>query len=382
MCLFPRHIIVDHNGQCEPLDVGCGRCSECLAKRRSTWRARLMLEAAEPNQDVYFVTLTYNNENLPFVKLQKHSTFDDYLRGQFFKPYEVKVPRPSKKDVQNFFKRLRRHFDYRGYILKIRYFVVSEYGPTTKRPHYHAIIFVSGPGRMAFCSSVVRKTWGKGFVMVEKARHNMKTANYVSSYIGIYKQNPYYTHRGDPYRFEEDLFTLVDFDKDARNSVDTFYMFSQRLGCNYFCQHFLDILKNNLEIEKKSNANLRKLLNLIRIGEQIEHLSTKKEYFEDTLLPLFDFVKVNISKIYELKLQKGNDSFTVPFMLLPKDSDLELLLKYYFRCRFYVTNITCDDVTRQRRTESRKLKDREFHERLSRFEKKRKKFDKWDPQLL
>ena len=150
-------------------------------------------------------------------------------------------------------------------------------------------------------------------------------------------------------------------------------MFSQRLGCNYFCEHFLDILKNNLEVEKKSNSKLRKLLILIRDGEQIEHLSAKKEYFEDTLLPLFDYVKGNISKIYELKLQKGNDSFIVPFMLLPKDSDLELLLKYYFRCRFYVTNITCDEITLQRRTESRKHKDREFYERLCRFEKKRKR---------
>lgn len=378
MCLFPRHIIVEHNGQFESLDVGCGRCSECLAKRRATWRSRLMLEASEPNQDVYFVTLTYNNDNLPFVKLRKHPTFDEQIRGESFEPYDVKAPRPSKKDVQNFFKRLRRHFDYRGYNIKIRYFVVSEYGPNTKRPHYHAIMFVSGPGRMAFCSSAVRKTWGKGFVLVEKARHNMKTANYVSSYIGIYKQNPYFTQHGCPYRHGEDRYNLIDFDKDARNSVNTFYMFSQRLGCNYFCEHFLDILKNNLEVEKKSNFKLRKLLSLIRDGEQIEHLQEKKEYFEDTLLPLFDFVKSNISKIYELKLQKGNDSFIVPFMLLPKDSDLELLLKYYFRCRFYVTNITCDEVTLQRRTESRKHKDREFYERLCRFEKKRKRFDIWD----
>lgn len=45
-------------------------------------------------------------------------------------------PMVSKRDVQLFLHRLRKRLN-----TKIRYLLVSEYGPHTQRPHYHAVVF-------------------------------------------------------------------------------------------------------------------------------------------------------------------------------------------------------------------------------------------------
>lgn len=63
-----------------------------------------------------FVTLTYSDEYLPFL-------------GTLV-----------KKDLQDFFKRLRGKFK-RKYNRKIKYYSCGEYGGKHGRPHYHAIIY-------------------------------------------------------------------------------------------------------------------------------------------------------------------------------------------------------------------------------------------------
>lgn len=61
-----------------------------------------------------FLTLTYNNENLP-----KHGVF--------------------KEEVQLFLKRLRISLDRLHYKHNLRYFACAEYGSKSKRPHYHML---------------------------------------------------------------------------------------------------------------------------------------------------------------------------------------------------------------------------------------------------
>jgi len=46
------------------LPVGCGQCIPCRVNRRRVWAHRIVLEAKEHPQNA-FVTLTYNEENLP-----------------------------------------------------------------------------------------------------------------------------------------------------------------------------------------------------------------------------------------------------------------------------------------------------------------------------
>lgn len=93
----------------------CGKCFYCLQKKRGYWLSRMEYEARK-SVSAHFVTLTYDDEHLPYD--------------------EFGNPMVSKRDLQLFFKRLRKNTGS-----KIKYFAVAEYGPQTNRPHYHAIIF-------------------------------------------------------------------------------------------------------------------------------------------------------------------------------------------------------------------------------------------------
>lgn len=80
-----------------------------------------------------------------------------------------------KKELQNFFKRLRKRlFNERG--IKIRYFACGEYGDQDGRPHYHAIVFGVWLGL-----DLLKEEWGKGFV--KRGYCNQKTCSYVAGYV-------------------------------------------------------------------------------------------------------------------------------------------------------------------------------------------------------
>lgn len=108
----------DSKGQAQI--VPCGQCGACRHNRRVDWSFRLK-EEMKNSETCYFLTLTYNNENLPQ---------SDYTNtGTLYKP-----------DFQRFIKRLRKA-QTKFTQQKIRYYGVGEYGTTTHRPHYHAIAF-------------------------------------------------------------------------------------------------------------------------------------------------------------------------------------------------------------------------------------------------
>lgn len=94
------------------LELPCGRCIGCRLDRSRQWAVRCMHEAQMHEKNA-FITLTYNDDNLPV---------DGSLHVDHF---------------QKFMKRLRKaHPD-----LRIRFFHCGEYGEQFQRPHYHAIIF-------------------------------------------------------------------------------------------------------------------------------------------------------------------------------------------------------------------------------------------------
>lgn len=109
--------------------VPCGKCLGCRIQKRREWSLRCLHELEVNNNEAVFVTLTYNNDNLP---MDRPSTFI-----QMHIPYAPDaLPTLRKKDLQLFFKRLRKLCSN-----KIRYFACGEYGDESQRPHYHAIIF-------------------------------------------------------------------------------------------------------------------------------------------------------------------------------------------------------------------------------------------------
>lgn len=118
------------------IDVPCGRCHVCRNNRRNEWTTRI-IEETKIDQPCIFLTLTYNEENLPY----KFNVLNDetILRGFNGSLYinQGYVPTLYKKDIQDFLKRFRKAI----YPRLIRYYIVGEYGEETQRPHYHGVIF-------------------------------------------------------------------------------------------------------------------------------------------------------------------------------------------------------------------------------------------------
>ena len=96
--------------------VGCGRCPLCLAKKSQQWIFRLSQEAKFA-KDCSFVTLTYNDANLPG-------------------PYDNGIDK-----IQRFMKRFRKnHKPPKNF----KYYLISELGGKFGRLHYHALFFNCG----------------------------------------------------------------------------------------------------------------------------------------------------------------------------------------------------------------------------------------------
>lgn len=156
--------------------VPCGKCAVCVKHDAQEWRVRLLNEFRIAPYSM-FVTLTYDDASLPLQDI----AFD----GSEYK----NVPVVSKRDIQLFFKRLRRFLDKKlsssGY--KARYFLVSEYGPNTYRPHYHFLLFSSygfnseNSVEHREISKAIQKCWNSGFVTVSIC--NKARIGYVTKYM-------------------------------------------------------------------------------------------------------------------------------------------------------------------------------------------------------
>lgn len=103
------------------IKIPCGQCRGCRMDNCRQWADRMMMELDHSKKSV-FLTLTYNDENLPMRY--------DMTTGEV-------VNTLQKRDLTNFFKRLRKRFKGK----EIRYYACGEYGSNTHRPHYHIIIF-------------------------------------------------------------------------------------------------------------------------------------------------------------------------------------------------------------------------------------------------
>lgn len=95
----------------EAFRLPCGQCVGCRLERSRQWAMRMMHERRLWPRSV-FVTLTYDDEHLP--------------AGATL----------VKRDFQLFMKRLRKSRRE-----PIRFYACGEYGETTARPHYHAVLF-------------------------------------------------------------------------------------------------------------------------------------------------------------------------------------------------------------------------------------------------
>lgn len=157
MCVKPVYV--------KGIMVACGKCVECLIQRSEEWSYRIMQEASL-YKDNCFITLTYNEDNLPDGASLKRA------------------------DLQKFIKRLRKKLSANA--IKIRYFYCGEYGKKGNRPHYHIIVFNWKPPDMYFfCydnkktplyrSPIIEDLWKYGFSSVGEVTQD--SAKYCAKYL-------------------------------------------------------------------------------------------------------------------------------------------------------------------------------------------------------
>lgn len=162
----------------EFVPIPCGQCVGCRLEHSRQWAVRCMLES-EYHTSNYFITLTYDNDNVPI------NDYIDLETGEYRQSMSL-----CKKDLQDFIKRLRSHFDYND-CNGFRYFACGEYGDRTARPHYHMIAFGlelddlelyqhSEIGDL-FNSPLLTEKWGKGHVVIGNVTFD--SCAYVSRYI-------------------------------------------------------------------------------------------------------------------------------------------------------------------------------------------------------
>jgi hypothetical protein len=123
---------------------GCGNCEECRAVYKSAWSFRLMAEL-EPlvakNWKMCFYTLTYDDEHLPLLPIE---AFKDPDRDYWINKeagISRGIPCFSKDNIEAFTNHMRFWFFQHG-LTDIKYFIASEFGSNTQRPHHHGIYCV------------------------------------------------------------------------------------------------------------------------------------------------------------------------------------------------------------------------------------------------
>lgn len=155
--------------------VPCGQCAGCRIDRSRHWADRLMMEkACYPDDQTWFVTITYDEDHVPWTKNS------DGMPVMTLQP----------DHVSQFMKRLRTYSGISG----IRFYAAGEYGEKTKRPHYHLILYglpeqllklspfgASMQGYQYYKSDLIARAWSNGFHSVTRVDWN--TCAYVARYV-------------------------------------------------------------------------------------------------------------------------------------------------------------------------------------------------------
>lgn len=164
-CLFPVRVVLWEHGS-TPIYVGCGKCYFCLQERRKSWFIRNLEELRNKvNLMSTFVTLTYDDEYLPHNK-------DGF-------------PVFVKRDVQLFLDRFRKALLKLGKG-RFKYFLVSEYGDVTGRPHYHALFYHDNVIEPLLYSKILRDAWSKCSLDIDWHYLNEAEISYCTNYVLSY----------------------------------------------------------------------------------------------------------------------------------------------------------------------------------------------------
>lgn len=193
--------------------VPCGSCIGCRLEYSRQWAMRCHHESKMHEQNS-FLRLSFNESHLPSNRSI------------------------SKRDLQLFFKRLRKKL----YPKEVKYYACGEYGDSVgHRPHYHVCLFGHdfedkkiheyGTGKRSkakpnkgvfdiYKSEVLEKVWGQGYCAIGELTFD--SAAYCARYIVKKITGPY-------------------ADKHYNGLTPEFCLASQGIGKSFFNKYFNDI---------------------------------------------------------------------------------------------------------------------------------------------
>lgn len=193
LCFQPERIFNRYTHSMEY--VPCGKCPACLNSKASSMANRVRAEIVNHYFALYF-TLTHDNESLPRFEIFKDCKGNNQIRpvgrlADSYNSYPLSLPLGtdktfsipdgcfvphienddvlnefgvcSKYDIQLFLKRVRYKVSKSKLNEKekqFRYFIASEYGPTTFRPHYHGIFLFNSEKLLSILKNALLMSWG------------------------------------------------------------------------------------------------------------------------------------------------------------------------------------------------------------------------------
>jgi len=226
-CRKPK-LIKSPTGGAIGMFVPCGKCMSCRVARTREWTTRIYHEMGYWSKKC-FVTLTYDDENLP---------------------EDVSI---SRRELQLWLKRLRKNSGK-----EIRYYACGEYGESFDRPHYHAILFGIGSESV----DLIREAWGKGFVKVGSVTRDsiQYVAGYVRKKLNGEKAEEVYKGRQGPFQLQSKCLGLKfalenaeQIQRDLGVSIN-----GQHVGLPRYYRRKLDISQEDLMARsEKSESETR-----------------------------------------------------------------------------------------------------------------------------
>lgn len=188
------------NVQDQKLLIPCGNCIGCRITRSKEWAMRCMHEASLYEENC-FITLTYNDENVPEDMSLNKKVWQDFMRN-----FRQKIRRDERREYNE----LKQKYPNIPPLepRKIRFYMCGEYGEDQDlleqgiqaigRPHFHACIFnydflpqepkdrekllIRDDGKTKlYRSPLLEKLWPYGYSSVGEV--NYETAAYTARYI-------------------------------------------------------------------------------------------------------------------------------------------------------------------------------------------------------
>lgn len=203
ICESPVRIFDKEQGKF--MYVRCGKCNTCRNMKSSTWIQRINQESQCWPYSVFF-TLTFDESHVPHLVLSPNNSYlVDPNTGLIVDPSEVNgyspnlsnverrlyicrrrfIPYVTPRIAQDFIKRLRYYFT--SYLKNyhdskiLRYFLVSEYGPSTYRPHIHGILWFKSEAASKVIHQLILKAWSFGAVDCSFVKSS--ASSYVARYV-------------------------------------------------------------------------------------------------------------------------------------------------------------------------------------------------------